>query len=129
MRTQGGDVVTPKGGPLKATLPIASVLRGPIVIHTSGPFGALSPPPLMRHISPPEYSACGQRSPGALHFTGEAFIQNLLDLLYIEISPLQRTFLQSDLCVLLSVADVCNATQVYIAVMHFLQQYLSFLGV
>ncbi|XP_037025514.1 protein FAM117B-like isoform X1 [Bradysia coprophila] len=57
-----------KMGPIKATIPISSLLRGPISSGTSGSnlFMALSPP--MRHISP-EYS--GHRSPGALNTKGK----------------------------------------------------------
>lgn len=58
-----------KMGPIKATIPISSLLRGPIVSRTgtsgSNLFMALSPP--MRHISP-EHS--GHRSPGALNTKG-----------------------------------------------------------
>lgn len=85
-----------KGGPpLKATLPMSSVLRGPIASGAllacgsgGGVFGALSPPPplaaltgaqsggatgaalLLRHISPPEFAVCGHRSPGWQSYTG-----------------------------------------------------------
>ncbi|KAJ6627058.1 Protein FAM117B, partial [Pseudolycoriella hygida] len=59
-----------KMGPIKATIPISSLLRGPIASKTSASgsnmFMALSPP--MRHISP-EHS--GHRSPGALNTTGK----------------------------------------------------------
>lgn len=57
-----------KMGPIKATIPISSLLRGPIASKTgngSNLFMALSPP--MRHISP-EHS--GHRSPGALNTIG-----------------------------------------------------------
>lgn len=56
-----------KMGPIKATIPISSLLRGPIASGTSGSnlFMALSPP--IRHISP-EHS--GHRSPGALNSRG-----------------------------------------------------------
>lgn len=63
-----------KMGPIKATIPISSLLRGPIASKTgtsgSNLFMALSPP--MRHISP-EHS--GHRSPGALNTRG---LKNLI---------------------------------------------------
>lgn len=67
------DSLPHKMGPMKATLPMSSVLRGPISScsgqNSSGAFSALSPP-LLRHVSPPEATVCGHRSPGALNYTG-----------------------------------------------------------
>lgn len=58
----------PQKGPMKATLPMSSLLRGSIASGSqtigSGVFSAVSPP--MRLISP-EHSICGHRSPGALN--------------------------------------------------------------
>lgn len=65
-----------KMGPIKATIPISSLLRGPIASKSgtngSNLFMALSPP--MRHISP-EHS--GHRSPGALNTRG---LKNLITI-------------------------------------------------
>lgn len=66
---------TSKIGPMKATLPMASLLRGSI---QCGSVGVISP---MRHISP-EHALCGHRSPGALTYKGLCIIfSRNLDLL------------------------------------------------
>lgn len=60
-----------KVGPIKATLPITSVLRGSLYSSSSANFNLLparSPP--MRHISP-EYSLSSPRSPSANEFKDE----------------------------------------------------------
>lgn len=68
---KASDALPTKMGPMKATLPMSSLLRGPIssggTIGTAF-FTALSPP--MRHISP-EHNICGHRSPGALNYKGK----------------------------------------------------------
>lgn len=56
--------------PMKATLPMSSLLRGPILsagTTTSNIFSSFSPP--MRHISP-EHNISGHRSPGSINYKG-----------------------------------------------------------
>lgn len=74
VRKQSDGLPLHKIGPMKATLPMSSVLRGPIPSRSGrsisgGAFSALSPP-LLRHVSPPESTVCGHRSPGALNYAG-----------------------------------------------------------
>lgn len=54
------DGSSSKMGPMKATLPMASLLRGSIQCGS---------PITLRHISP-EHAMCGHRSPGALTYKG-----------------------------------------------------------
>lgn len=56
-----------KMGPMKATLPMASLLRGSIQCGSNVNSGVISP---MRHVSP-EHAICGHRSPGALNYKGK----------------------------------------------------------
>ena len=59
-----------KLGPMKATLPMSSVLRAPLqpCSTTSSNFSITLTPPL-RHISP-EHELSGHRSPGAASYKG-----------------------------------------------------------
>lgn len=64
-----------KMGPMKATLPVSSLLRGSLqgglvttsIVSSNVALSVLSPP--LRHISP-EHTLCGHRSPGALNCKG-----------------------------------------------------------
>lgn len=90
-----------KLGPMKATLPMPSLLRGTIYCGSSFSTSITSP---MRHISP-EHTISGHRSPGALSYKNNTEGSGIrrtasLDALYMRpswnIQPHPCTFLQLD---------------------------------
>lgn len=63
------DCPVGKQGPMRATLPVSSVMKGGSLKKSTGNSPTLSPTNVWRRISP-DHALSGQRSPGAVNYKG-----------------------------------------------------------
>lgn len=63
------DCPVGKQGPMRATLPVSSVMKGGSLKKNAANSPTLSPTNLWRRISP-DHALSGQRSPGAVNYKG-----------------------------------------------------------
>lgn len=76
------DCPVGKQGPMRATLPVSSVMKqGGSLKRNQGNSPTLSPTNIWRRISP-DHALSGQRSPGAVNYKGETYYCNNLKLYF-----------------------------------------------